>query len=60
MNDKSCDILEIKKDHIQNFDTLPQSKIIHVSTEHIRTENKDLDSTDGVLHTIHDISDSAQ
>lgn len=41
-----------------------QSKIIenilHVLTEHIKSENKDLDSADKILDTVHNIVDSVQ
>lgn len=35
-------------------------KIFQSGTEHIETENKNSDSKNGILDTIHDIADSLQ
>ena len=62
MTETSTSIFEINKNQIRNLGTQSEviEKILQVLMEHIETENKDLDSTDRILDTIHDIADSVQ
>ena len=59
---KNLSAFEINKYQIRNLGTQSEivKKILEVITEHIETENKDHNSTGGILNIIRDIADSVQ